>query len=81
MFQFTQTQYTADESVRYFPVTIELVEGNLIGFPITITVQDVQSPMSGSGSGSSEPGSGSGTCLSMVCSSSMQLCTVSLQVL
>ena len=51
MFQFTQTEYTAEEGVGEFPVTIELIEGTL-GFPITVTVQDVPRPMSGSGSGS-----------------------------
>ena len=47
VFQFTQTEYTVEESVGDFLVTIELIEGTL-GIPITVTVQDV--PMSGSGS-------------------------------
>ena len=49
VFQFTQTEYTADESVGDFPVTIELIESTL-GVPITVTVQVVLISMSGSGS-------------------------------
>ena len=60
VFEFTQTEYTAEESVGEFPVTIELIEGTL-GVPITVTVQDVSRSMSGSGSGFSELGSGSGS--------------------
>ena len=58
VFQFTQTEYTAEESVGDFPVTIELIEG-ILGIPISVTVQDVPRPMSGSGSGFLEKGSGS----------------------
>ena len=60
LFQFTQTEYIADESVGDFPVTIELIEGTL-GVPITVTIQDVSRSMSASGSGFLELGSGSGS--------------------
>ena len=58
VFQFTQSQYTTEESAGVFPVAIELIEGNIVGFPITVIIQVVSRPMSGSGSGFFESKSG-----------------------